>query len=455
MQTRPCRSCGTNTWPNRTRTDATGTVSTASSRRRWPPTGPRSPQKLVRSWRVSILDSHYDASKNLILAHAALGAHNPKGLSLGIFGSHLTYAWPRFMEEIASCLTDVTPPGDRVGNDNGECVSLWEACAVGQGAFLHEVGHAFSAPHTTGIMSRGYSPDWPKSFLSRTARCVARQTDGVAPVIGDTQHDCHWDARDILRFYNLAHFRHPKDALLASESPTFSLEDDEDFPRLTIACPSGIARVYLNGIPEEVASVRKPAPSVQYTLAELEARFDSKKPLVLEAMGLNGREHSADVWRLFSSKSWIRVPGTGIRLEKQSVGDDGDANDTWHWAVMLKKRGQDGSLVPASKIDLRVGCGLDGAVVYYKDGTKVPCGPRGKHGQDPHMGGHQAKKIAIRKGIDVVKVAVTCGSYHNDLCGLRMWLSDGRAMGALNKRDGYEVKVLGRSTNRHRRGFLS
>ena len=71
-----------------------------------------------------ILDSHFDPATALILGHAALGCHKPTGISLGIFGSHLTYSWPRFIEEIPACLTDTTPTGDMVGNDNGECDSM-------------------------------------------------------------------------------------------------------------------------------------------------------------------------------------------------------------------------------------------------------------------------------------------------------------------------------------------
>lgn len=85
-----------------------------------------------------ILDAHYSVNDNLLLGHAALGCHNAKGLSLGIFGSHLTYSWPRFFEEIAASLTDTIPPGDSLCNDNGECETAWEACSIGQGAFLHE-----------------------------------------------------------------------------------------------------------------------------------------------------------------------------------------------------------------------------------------------------------------------------------------------------------------------------
>ena len=41
-----------------------------------------------------------------------------------MFGSHLTYSWPRFLEEVPACLTDTRPPGDKVGNDNGECGTM-------------------------------------------------------------------------------------------------------------------------------------------------------------------------------------------------------------------------------------------------------------------------------------------------------------------------------------------
>jgi hypothetical protein len=109
---------------------------------------------------------------------------------------------------------------------------------------------------------------------------------------------------------------------------------------------------------------------------------------------------------------------------------------------MLKKRDSDGNLVDASKIDIRVGCSLDGAVVYYKDGTKIPCGPRGRNGNDPHMGGHQARKMALPQGVEVSKVGVT--RENMALEGLRMWLSNGKAMGALNcRQDEAKVEMLG------------
>jgi hypothetical protein len=167
-----------------------------------------------------ILDSTFSLEQNLILGHAALGCSNPDGVSLGIFGSHLTYSWPRFLEEVPSSLLDATVPGDNVGNDNNECGTMWEACSIGQGAFLHEVGHAFGAPHTTGIMARGYAQDWPKNFLSRTAYCAHTKQAGATVIDGETMNDARWDISDALSFKVLPHFKLPTDPALSREAVT-------------------------------------------------------------------------------------------------------------------------------------------------------------------------------------------------------------------------------------------
>jgi hypothetical protein len=410
-----------------------------------------------------ILDSHYDLSTNLILAHAALGCHNPKGISLGMFGSHLTYAWPRFLEEVPDCLLDTTSPGDTVGNDNGECSSLWEACTVGQGAFLHEVGHALSAPHTSGIMQRGYSPDWPKAFLSRTAPSPSpgppKPTNPVTP---DTKHGCTWDVRDALRFRNLPHFKLPGDKPPSQDIPTVTAEEGEDGeenPFIEIRCPGGIGCVaFTSGDkdhqqPEQVdsenASIARPGRILRYWRKDLKVKYNYGKPLALEVTALNGKQTTVgNLWNLFKYKSYVRVPGTDVRLVKQSVGSANAESDdnSWMWTVMLKKRDTNGNLVDASKIDLRVGCGLDGAIVYYKDGDQIPCGPR-HEGDITDMGGHQARKMAIPSGEEIVKVAVTNANSSWGLSGLRMWLSNGKGRGALNIRTGGQVEMLGESGN--------
>lgn len=62
----------------------------------------------------------YSHHQKQVFAHAAEGRHDPLHISLGIFGSHTTYSWPRFLEEVPSCLLDATPIGITVANNHGQ-----------------------------------------------------------------------------------------------------------------------------------------------------------------------------------------------------------------------------------------------------------------------------------------------------------------------------------------------
>jgi hypothetical protein len=365
-----------------------------------------------------------------------------------MFGSHLTYAWPRFLEEVPSCLLDPTPPGDTVGNDNKECDSMWRACAVGQGAFLHEVGHAFGAPHTEGIMLRGYSPHWPKAFLGSVRGAGGR----LEAVTSETKHDCRWGIADALKFKRLRHFWVPRDGVLSDEVPTIDAGRGKDGTQesayFEAKCGAGIATVVFTakgGTPQKREMATEAPHSVFYPRQELAERFGDVKPLAMEVTAMNGKQYSVgNVWNLVRDNPYIRVPGTDIRLEKQGVSTSrmDIQNDLWEWAVMLKKRDAKGQLVDANMVDIRVGCALDGARVYYTDGKVIPCGPRSA-GNDPGMGGHQARKLTLPAGVEITKIAVTRTGLW-DLYGLRMWLSDGRAMGALNCKDRVQhVQILG------------
>lgn len=308
-----------------------------------------------------ILDSHYSPTQNLILAHAALGCSNPKGISLGMFGSHLTYSWPRFLEEVPACLTDARPPGDKVGNDNGECGTMWEACSIGQGAHIHEVGHAFGSPHRPGIMERGYAQDWPKNFLPRTAYCAHTKSEGVL-VTAETPNNARWNLVDALAFRVLPHFRLPTDPVLPvhirDASPTVQVvyEDDEDLvAALGIESAAGIARVQFQGVTEPRPSVAEPMPMLRFTAKELESRFDHAEPLKLHVLGMNGKERTvSNVWKLLSNSSFVRVPGTSLKLYKRSIYTDrvetlSENEKVWEWAQLLKEKGRDGNCeFPAS-----------------------------------------------------------------------------------------------------------
>ncbi|KKZ65981.1 hypothetical protein EMCG_08275 [[Emmonsia] crescens] len=414
-----------------------------------------------------ILDSHYSADQNLILAHAALGCHNGRDISLGMFGSHLTYSWPRFMEEVNECLLNTCPPGPSVGNDNGECASMWEACSIGQGAFLHEVGHAFGAPHTTGIMSRGYAQHWPRNFLTRTAYCAAHNKDGIVVIEGQTENNARWDLRDALSFRLFPHFWIPGDECfeqgVRAETPSVVVtgQGEEDPAQLGIrlSCQSRIVQISFNDNPEPSPTVISPANEVVYMMKDLESRFRRSdiEPLKLTVLGMNGKTRTVpDVWRLLSSRAIVRIPGSKVILTRQSVlcpqmeaneSEEPDDSIVWTWATLLAKpKGGSGSDTRPMKcvksIDVRTGAYLDGLYVDFDDGERVNCGPRlDRNGGKHTFGGHAAMEIDIipndsGKSVgghgdrEIVRIEVARAN--NVITGLRIHLKDGTQGGQLS-----------------------
>ncbi|KAL5335576.1 putative peptidase family-domain-containing protein [Aspergillus crustosus] len=388
-----------------------------------------------------VLDAHYSAEKSMILGHAALGCHKPDGISLGIFGSHLTYSWPRFIEEVPASLTDLTLAGETVGNDNGECDTLRGACFVGQGAFLHEVGHAFGAAHTSGIMARGYSKSWGVSFIEHES-------------YSGLKDEAKWDMRDVLKFKLLPHFALPGDDLpITSEFKNASLavtvdvwkdsDGDENVDEIIkVSSKAGLAQVILqsgNDEPKEYFSDTTGA----YTAFEINTtvkEVDRSKPLKVTALAMNGKERVVkDAWHLFKERPFVAIPGSKIILRKQSAHSPSfesgsqDGEDYTSWAMLLNHRGKDGELHRATSIDLRVGCTMDGAVVYYADGTHENCGPGGDHS----FGGHASESHDLPVGETITKVAIcTDDDGWGSLAGIRMTLSNGESWGHLNTRSG-------------------
>ncbi|EGC43739.1 zinc metalloproteinase [Histoplasma capsulatum var. duboisii H88] len=407
-----------------------------------------------------ILDSHYSVDQNLILAHAALGSHNGHGISLGMFGSHLTYSWPRFIEEVHECLLDTRAPGPTLGNDNGECATMWEACSIGQGAFLHEVGHAFGAPHSTGIMVRGYAEHWPRNFLSRTAYSVAHKREGVVVIEGQTANNARWDLRDALSFRLFPHFWIPGDELLEpgvrAETPSVVVIGQGDPAKLGIqlSCRAKVVQVSFNDNLESYPTVVSPCNNTIYLMKDLKFRFPRRenRPLKLTVLGMNGKTRTIhDVWRLFGLEDIIRIPGSKVVLAKQSIlcaqmeadeYKEPDASTVWSWATLLAKP-RDGfgygprSMKHVKSIDVRTGAYLDGLYIDFDDGERVNCGPRLRRNGDKHtFGGHAAKKVDFTQGVgnygdrEIVRIEVARAD--NVITGMRIYLKDGTQGGELS-----------------------
>ncbi|RYP69226.1 hypothetical protein DL771_006194 [Monosporascus sp. 5C6A] len=383
-----------------------------------------------------ILDSHYSVEKGLILAHAALGHHNPDGLSLAIYGSHTTYAWPRFLEEVPACLLDMTPTGDTIGNDKGLCTTMQGACSLGQRAMLQVVGDAFGARplYSDGIMAGGAIRPWGQVFVSQNG----------------TRQRAQWDLHDAIRFLRKDHFRLPGDRALTRSQDESSvlvrcMVDENDEPLLEVTCRAGLARVRFIDDQgkaawefdfcrktaaelEDAEITAKFGPTVFHlTLPALQERLDRSKPWAIEALGMNA-----------------------MSLALVNRADQ----VYWRWAMLLVRKHQQGGgsrLTYANRIDIRVGATMDGAVVYYSDGSKCNCGVA----HQTHYGGHQsqAKSLSEDETLEINRVSINVHRGWAPLNGCQMTLSNGETWGAINGNNQQDTQHLAAGEDERIIGF--
>ncbi|KAJ5463847.1 hypothetical protein N7475_006982 [Penicillium sp. IBT 31633x] len=395
-----------------------------------------------------IMDTHYSIEESMITGHAALGCHKPDGMSLGIFGSHLAYSWPRFMEEVPACLTDMTLTGDTVGNDNGECETMRDACCVGQGAFLHEVGHAFGAQHTTGIMARGYSKAWGTNFIAHETNQAMENT-------------AKWDLQDALKFRLMPHFALPGDEPMptafrhahVSINIDFGIDDKigvqsegNHSESLDVSCEAGLAQVKIQSgeddpIIHDFMSSPEYGSHTALHIDGIREKFDQTRPLKIVALGMNGSERVvANLWGHLNGSPFISIPGSDMILRKRSARSQNletEQNDREfvQWAMLLRHRDQNSQVHRATSIDLRVGATMDGAIVYYADGHFANCGPAyNKYTGEPHrFGGGESERgsLPANERISRIKICKDDSGW-GSLAGIRMTLSNGVEWGHLN-----------------------
>jgi hypothetical protein len=88
-----------------------------------------------------LMDSHWDREAKRTKIHTALGG--PGDPSLGIFGSHLTHAWPENEDQLIDRFLDSRPIDfSQLANDDSPTKS--RSLNVGIGALLHELGHSLT-----------------------------------------------------------------------------------------------------------------------------------------------------------------------------------------------------------------------------------------------------------------------------------------------------------------------
>ncbi|RKP38407.1 putative peptidase family-domain-containing protein [Dimargaris cristalligena] len=394
-----------------------------------------------------ILDSHWDASRHLILAHAALGGGGGHRRT-GVFGSHCTHAWPASLEDVPASFLDTTSTDEEIlANDAQECGQYWKAANVGMGAFLHEVGHLFTLGHTpSGLMSRGFN-NFNRTFMVKEP--------GFQPITPTDEAGAHWHRLDIIRLRYHPCFRLPTDtlALPASNTPrdttVYALEDG-----VFIKNPLGISmvevwvndryRFHLEYTDESAAPRNGPArapaailPSPGNPLklnesnaatptqlilpySELQQRggWSSEDHVTLCAVSVGQQDTKVEDFQDFTSKHSLVIPHYEhlLVLKSAQLGGGQMQNTVPFQAVgpggfaPLSRGGR--SLPPITHLRIYSGWYVDGFIAYLADGSSVQCGQTtGQPMEFPLAPGESLSQMNVNSGgwIDSLEFITTNG----------------------------------------------
>ncbi|KAK7704173.1 hypothetical protein SLS64_008731 [Diaporthe eres] len=413
-----------------------------------------------------IVDSRWVQEDLFVHGHAAMGSHNPIGVSLAVMGSHLEYSWPQYLEEINTYMMDASRPEyGEVSTANAETGTMWEVCSIGQTDFLHQLGHAFGAGHTTGIMSGGCAQHWPRHFIARTAPDRLTGEEGIVVKHGETANEATFDIKDLLAFSLLPHFWMPGDRKLPLDPlfarymmPSVHVEEVEDEDenlekQLLAASPANIVRILWNGEPSEIPSLQHQLIGAKIPARLIEEAFSRDTPVRLSILAGNGKERVVpNFWDFVTDPSTLRIPGSDVVLHRRSVmcrnleeGLDGMGRRTlWRWATLLSKPMEHGTIARANEINIRIGCYLLGLYVRFEDGIRLNCGPRfhktmgGKFRK--HFGGNIQEHLMIPPSQEIVRVEV--GRDSDVLRGVTIHLSNGEVKGALSGGGPFEERCM-------------
>lgn len=417
-----------------------------------------------------ILDSRWSPKHGRVLGDSCRAIHDPEGVSYAMRGSQCTYAWPRCLEEVTSCLLDSRPPGDTVAKDpryGGPPWSLGVACAIGQAFFFGDVGRALGIhiePYKTFVPFRTYTfwePNgWARLFTPHETTHAEDDEEGSS--VAETQKgEPRWPLEEALAFSKLPHFWTPsdRDALITVEArstnpvitPHLPELDDAGLitkdASLTISSQVKIAQIQWNDLPPSpVPSPASPVASLSFTAPELSRHFprEGNKPLSLVVIGANGkRQDVRDVWRMLRMprRVEIPIPSVDFCLERRGTAaglfeewDDTQMQTTvlWDWAVLLRRRGGDGRVSRAGGVEVRTdGSCLAGLHVVFDEGQRVICGPLvDPDGNERREVGCEGHVVEIPKGGKVIAVEVVRG--RRSLVGVKFVLSDGSQGGWSN-----------------------
>ncbi|KAI3316460.1 hypothetical protein HD806DRAFT_349920 [Xylariaceae sp. AK1471] len=381
-----------------------------------------------------ILDSHYSHDQGRTLANIAEAYHYPSHVSLGVFGSHTTYSWPRFLEEVPSCLLDTTPIGDAVANDHGQCSTMSDSCCIGQGGMLDQIRQAFGVEGTSQPWKSNFIASWSNAFIAQPSRL------SWIP----------WDLSGALRMWREAHFRLPGDRKVTNAEKEIPISlnpviDENSELCIEVMCMAGIARIRFRGrsTAKDIDFIKRDTKQLDNTVIQgpsnylltskaLNQELDRRSVVELEILSMLGQTHKIrNIWDFLADQPFIKVPGTSLVLSKRSVKPENlDGSDLRSWALLLKKRSihDPSGFATADRIDIRVGAIMDGGVVHYSDGSKCNCGVPSQE----NYGGHLSEDRALSESeiFRITRVSVNAGD--QELNGCRMTLANNESWGNIN-----------------------
>ncbi|CAB5334750.1 uncharacterized protein OCT59_005527 [Rhizophagus irregularis] len=343
-----------------------------------------------------ILDSHYDNSPNMkyIRGHAALGGGH-ENIQLGIFGSHLTHAWPKHLEDVCSCFQEaISIDENKLANDAGECGTWWKCCNIGIGAFLHEVGHSLGSPHTpSGIMLRGFNN------LNRTF--TVKEPNNPSPITPSDEEGAHWHRCDAVRYRYHPCFRLPLDPPISKSlnniSATFWILDD----LLLIKCPAGISLIEFyveDNILGYIDYVENYQTETTLEISEIKEKYggDNNNVIKLKVVARNQTECSIEDLQQYQEESKIILPEFGIAYKSHRLGmvDENFSEINILFNQFIEEKGY----VSIERMVVKYDYYIDSIKFFFSDNTELKIGSDDREGTEKEFVFEEGEIITEIKG---------------------------------------------------------
>lgn len=310
-------------------------------------------------------DTHWDPEKKIVLGHAALGG-GANHIRLAIFGGHSLHAWPSCIEEIVpSFLDDTKTDTSVVANDANQSGTSWEALNIGQGAFMHEIGHLLGCPHQPhGVMLRGYVT-WNRVFMPTEAKYCAR-TNKPGMRLALQKDEPEWHRFDTLRFRFHSSFRMPWEYPMPMEvtKPNLYPVDGGVFARsatgiyLVEIHVDGGAKAHLEYVERPQTEMFLIEDDLRQQLPEKNRGKDKEMKLMILACG----EQQAEVKNFAElANDRAQIPGGGAAFKSNKLGG-GSGNE------MVTAFPSNSP--PLRSVKIHHGRAIDGVEFVFGDGSK-------------------------------------------------------------------------------------